>query len=190
MIAEVNFRFTVVRACPGAGKSRDACLDPGAWAARGTVSPDTAHARYYYKARTYSATLGRYAGLMRSRACQVAGVIGDGLAIAGLLTGNPVLAGVGLGISVGSTVLSGALNVSQRDYVGLTGDIFGAGAGMLPGGKLVRRIGGASIDPGRNAAGRFVANWRGKQAAQDVATQGLQERVTGTVVGAVGCPGL
>ncbi len=122
----------------------------------------------------------------------VAGVIGDGLAIAGALTGNPVLAGVGLGLSYGSTALSGALNYSQGDSAGLAGDIVGAGAGLLPGGRLVRRFGGAAFDPGRNAAGRFVSNWRGRQAAQDIATEGLQQRTVGSATSAVGslvqCP--
>lgn len=120
-------------------------------------------------------------------ALEVTGIIGDGLTIVGVLTGNPVLAGVGLGLSYGSTALSGAVNYSQGDYAGLTGDIVGAGAGVLPGGRLVRRIGGAAADPGRNAAGRFVSNWRGRQAAQDIATQGLQERAVGSAISAVGC---
>lgn len=120
-------------------------------------------------------------------ALEVTGIIGDGLTIAGALTGNPVLAGVGLSLSFRSTALSGALNYSQGDYAGLTGDVVGAGAGLIPGGRLVRRIGGAAADPGRNAAGRFVSNWRGRQAAQDIATQGLQERAVGSYVSAVGC---
>jgi hypothetical protein len=120
-------------------------------------------------------------------ALEVTGVIGDGLAIAGVLTGNRVLAGVGLGLSYGSTALSGALNYSQGDTAGLTGNVVGALAGLAPGGQLVRRVGGAIADPGRNAAGRFVSNWRGRQAAQDIATQGLQERAVGAAVSNVGC---
>lgn len=120
-------------------------------------------------------------------ALEVAGIIGDGLTIAGALTGNPVLAGVGLGLSYGSTALSASLNYSQGDYAGLAGDVAGAGAGLVPGGRLTRRFGGALVDPGRNAAGRFVSNWRGRQAAQDIATEGLQERTAAGVVSSVGC---
>ncbi len=121
-------------------------------------------------------------------ALEVTGIIGDGLTMAGVLTGNPVLAGVGLSLSYGSTALSGALNYSQGDYAGLAGDVAGAGAGLVPGGRLIRRVGGAAADPGRNAAGRFVSNWRGRQAAQDIATEGLQERTVGAAVSSVGCP--
>ena len=114
--------------------------------------------------------------------------LSDGLAIAGALTGNPVLAGVGLGISIGSTALSGALNYSQGDYAGLAGDGAGIAASLIPGGRIARRIGGAALDPGRNSAGRFISNWRAKQAAQDIATQGMQGRVAGAGVASMGCP--
>ena len=118
----------------------------------------------------------------------VAGIVGDGLAIAGVLTGNPVLAGVGIGISVGSSALSAALDYSQGDTAGVVGNIAGAGAGLLPGGAAVRRVGGAAADAGRNSGGRFVSNSAGRQKAQDIATEGLQERAVDTAVSAFGCP--
>jgi len=118
-------------------------------------------------------------------ALDVAGLVGDGLAIAGALTGNPVLVGVGVGLSYGSTALSGAVNISQGDSAGLAGNVAGAVAGLAPGGRIARRFGGAAADAGRNSGGRFVSNWRARQRAQDIATQGLQERTAGSSINAV-----
>jgi RHS repeat-associated protein len=121
-------------------------------------------------------------------ALNVGAVVGDALAIAGALTANPVLAGVGVSLSAGSSALSFALNYSQGDAFGMAGDVAGFGAGLIPGGgAVVRRAGGAAADVGRNAAGRFVPNWRGRQAAQNIATEGLQERAVGSSISAMGC---
>ena len=120
-------------------------------------------------------------------ALAVSSLIGDGLAIAGALTGNPVLAGVGVGLSIGSTALSAALNYSKGDYVGVAGDVAGAGASLIPGGRIVRHVGGAAADAGRNARGQFVSNWRGRQGAQDIATEGLQERAVSSTISSASC---
>ena len=115
------------------------------------------------------------------------GLIGDGLAVAGALTGNPVLLGVGEGLNVISTLGSAALDISQGDTVGLAFDGASFAAGLVPGARLARRFGGAGLDLGRRANGQFMRNWRGIQKAQDIGTKGLQSQATAKTLDAARC---
>lgn len=83
--------------------------------------------------------------------------------------------------------MSVALNYSQGDASGLAGDFTGIAFGLIPGGRLGRQYGGAAFDAGRNRAGQFLSNWRGRQGAQDIATEGMQERLVGAAVTTAGC---
>ncbi len=60
-------------------------------------------------------------------------------------------------------------------------------AGLVPGARIARRLGGASFDLGRRANGQFAKNWVGKQLAQDIGTKGLQSQATGKTLDAVRC---
>ena len=102
------------------------------------------------------------------------GYIGNGLTILGVLTANPVLIGVGVITSRASAAASVGLHVYQQDYGALAGDAAGFGAGLIPGGRLLRRFGGASFDAGRNQLGRFVRNHVIRRDAQDRAAIILQ----------------
>jgi len=113
--------------------------------------------------------------------------VGDGLAVAGALTGNPVLLGVGEGLNVISTLGSVALDASQGDTVGLAFDGASFAAGLVPGARIARRLGGAGFDLGRRANGQFAKNWVGKRLAQDIGTKGLQSQTVGKTLDAVRC---
>ena len=115
------------------------------------------------------------------------GLVGDGLAVAGAVTGNPVLLGVGEGLNVVSTLGSVALDISQGDTVGLAFDGASFAAGLVPGARLARRFGGAGFDLGRRANGQFARNWRGLQKAQDIGTAGLQSQAAGKTLDAARC---
>jgi RHS repeat-associated protein len=115
------------------------------------------------------------------------GVVGDGFGVAGALTANPVLFGIGQSLNVISFAGSFTINAIQGDTGGMASDLAGFGAGLVPGGKLMRNFGGAAGDAGRDSAGQFVKNWRGRQKAQDIATKGTQERTASGVVAAGVC---
>ena len=117
----------------------------------------------------------------------VLGLAGDALAVAGELTGNPVLLGVGEGLNVISTTGSVALHISQGDSVSVAIDLAGGAAGLVPGARLARRFGGAALDAGRHANGRFVRNWAGRQRAQDRIFRSAQSRATNSVASNIRC---
>lgn len=113
---------------------------------------------------------------------KVTGFIGDGMAIVGLLTANPVLFAAGSGISAASTLGTVALHGAQGDYRAVAGDVAGYAAGrIIPGGRIMRSL-GARFDAGRRANGRFVRNYSGRREAQDQALQtGQSEAVSGGI---------
>ena len=97
----------------------------------------------------------------------ITGYLGDATKIAGFLTANPALILAGTAISAGSDLGLAAVHAQQRDVGGLVGDAANLGAGLIPGGRISRIVGGAAGDWGRNSAGQFVRNYAGKRLAQD-----------------------
>lgn len=104
------------------------------------------------------------------------GLAGDAIAIAGAYSGNPAPYFIGQGLSAVSTLGSMAVHYGQGDKVGIAIDAASFTAGLVPGGRIARRLGGASLDLGRRANGQFLPNWRGVQTAQDIGTEGLQQQ--------------
>lgn len=112
------------------------------------------------------------------------GIAGDGIAIAGILTADPALIGLGKVVNYGATAGSAALHTASGDYLSLPGDAAGFGASLIPGGGTAwRAAGGAAADAGRNSAGRFVSNYVARREAQDAVIAGLQGQAAGKVAG-------
>lgn len=116
------------------------------------------------------------------------GIGGNFIAAGGALTGLLPVTAIGLGLSSASEVASAATNAYQGDRQGLQADLLGSVAGSISGGRIARRFGGASLDAGRHANGRFKTNWRGKQCAQDELTEGLQSESAKALSMLGGCP--
>ena len=115
------------------------------------------------------------------------GIAGDGIAIAGILTADPALIGLGKAVNYGATAGSAALHTASGDYLSLPGDAAGFGASFIPGGGTAWRVaGGAVADAGRNSAGRFVSNYVARREAQDAAIAGLQGQAAGKLAGVGG----
>lgn len=122
------------------------------------------------------------------------GLVGDGIAIAGIVTADPILYGAGKAISSGSAAGSGLLHLAGGDTAAIRGDAAGFALGhvsLLSKGlersaPVLRKVGGAAFDAGRNTAGHYVPNHVARTAAQDAAIVNAEERYVGAIAGAGG----
>jgi uncharacterized protein RhaS with RHS repeats len=113
------------------------------------------------------------------------GLLGDGAQVLGAYTGFAPLAVAGTAAEYISIGGSAALHWSIGDKAGLAEDAISAGAGLVPGGRIARKVGGAAADAGRRSNGTYVRGWNRKQKAQDAAFSSGQSNVAS---GASFCP--
>jgi len=97
------------------------------------------------------------------------GLLGDGAQVVGAYTGFVPLAAAGTAaeyVSIGGSAL---LHWSTGDTHGLIEDGANFAAGLAPGGRIARKVGGAAADWGRRANGQYAKGWNRKQKAQNAA---------------------
>jgi len=105
------------------------------------------------------------------------GLLGDGAQVLGAYTGFAPLAVAGTAAEYISIGGSAVLHWSIGDKAGLAEDAISAGAGLVPGGRIARRVGGAAADWGRRSNGTFASGWNRRQRAQDAAFSSGQSTV-------------
>ena len=91
------------------------------------------------------------------------------------LAGDTARAAAGTLLEYTSLGGSTALYYATDDAEGLASTAAGAAAGLVPGGRIARRFGGAVADAGRRSNGQFRQNWNGRQNAQDTAFNSAQQ---------------
>ena len=107
------------------------------------------------------------------------GLIGDVAQVVGTYTGIAPLAAAGTALEVTSIGGSAALHLATGDYRSLTVDAASLGAAFIPGGTVLRKVGGAAGDWGRRANGTFKVAKAAKRKAQDKAAAAVQSKIVG-----------
>ncbi|HRO25453.1 MAG TPA: RHS repeat-associated core domain-containing protein, partial [Promineifilum sp.] len=110
-----------------------------------------------------------------------AGVVGDVMVIAGIVTANPILIGAGATLRTVSLVGSMAVYINRGDVHGVVDTVGGFAAGAVPGGRIVRSL-GARNSWGRDAGGRFLRNWKNRERAQNAFMSSLQGNSASSVI--------
>lgn len=112
---------------------------------------------------------------------------GDAIAALGAYTGVLPVAAAGKAVGNLAVGINIGINAGQGDAQGLTEELASFSAGLVPGGRIARRVGGATLDVGRNAKGQFKTGGSRTRAATDIAIQSGQGRAAGALVSGSGC---